>query len=312
MTDFVGRLRTPRLAGAPSSPARGELYYDTGTDTLYWWNGTTWISASGGGGGGADLVYNGEYPTASPYTDGDIVIKDGVPYLCVRPTSSPPVPWATTGGGMSGPPGSKWYSGTGAPSGATGIVGDWYLNDANGDVYEKTGTSAWTLRDNLTGPGYQMNSSLVSDLAIANTETVVCASVLNANDLVAGMSFAFKAFATRVGTNSSAATIRIRVGTTTLTGNIAATNSPVAAAVASAIAIDGLITVRSVGSGGTVMGSLAVQTHLAAVTVTPNIIPSTATVAVNTTVGQRIELTFISGNGSNTYTFRNASIARVS
>jgi hypothetical protein len=31
-------------------------------------------------------------------------------------------------------------------------VGDWYLNVANGDVYEKTGAAAWTLRDNLTGP----------------------------------------------------------------------------------------------------------------------------------------------------------------
>ena len=33
-----------------------------------------------------------------------------------------------------------------------GIVGDWYLNDSNGDIYEKTGASTYTLRDNLTGP----------------------------------------------------------------------------------------------------------------------------------------------------------------
>jgi microcystin-dependent protein len=54
--------------------------------------------------------------------------------------------------GATGPSGGRWYSGTGAPSGALAAVGDWYLNDANGDVYEKTGASAWTLRDNLTGP----------------------------------------------------------------------------------------------------------------------------------------------------------------
>lgn len=53
--------------------------------------------------------------------------------------------------GATGAAGSRWYSGTGAPSGATGSVADWYLNDANGDVYEKTGASTWTLRDNLTG-----------------------------------------------------------------------------------------------------------------------------------------------------------------
>jgi hypothetical protein len=54
--------------------------------------------------------------------------------------------------GSPGAPGSVWFSGTGSPSAGTGIVGDWYLDDANGDVYEKTGASSWTLRDNLTGP----------------------------------------------------------------------------------------------------------------------------------------------------------------
>lgn len=47
---------------------------------------------------------------------------------------------------------SKWYSGAGVPSGSSYNVGDWYLNVSNGDVYEKTGASAWTLRDNLMGP----------------------------------------------------------------------------------------------------------------------------------------------------------------
>lgn len=54
--------------------------------------------------------------------------------------------------GTNGAPGSKFYSGTGAPGAGLGIVGDWYINDANGDLYEKTGASTWTLRDNLTGP----------------------------------------------------------------------------------------------------------------------------------------------------------------
>ena len=54
--------------------------------------------------------------------------------------------------GAAGAPGSIWRSGTGAPASGLGIVGDWYLNDANGDIYEKTGASTWLLRDNLTGP----------------------------------------------------------------------------------------------------------------------------------------------------------------
>lgn len=47
--------------------------------------------------------------------------------------------------------GAAWLSGSGAPSGATGDVGDWYINTANGDTYEKTGTSTWTSRVNLKG-----------------------------------------------------------------------------------------------------------------------------------------------------------------
>jgi Repeat of unknown function (DUF5907) len=54
--------------------------------------------------------------------------------------------------GPAGTPGEVWYTGSGAPAGSTGIVGDWYLDSASGDFYEKTGASAWTLRGNLKGP----------------------------------------------------------------------------------------------------------------------------------------------------------------
>jgi len=39
-----------------------------------------------------DLRYQGDYLPGS-YTDGDIVVFNGVTYLCVRPTSNPPTPW---------------------------------------------------------------------------------------------------------------------------------------------------------------------------------------------------------------------------
>ena len=54
--------------------------------------------------------------------------------------------------GPTGPPGSKWHDGSGAPAGGLGVVGDFYLNTANGDFYEKTGASTWTLDGNLKGP----------------------------------------------------------------------------------------------------------------------------------------------------------------
>ena len=54
--------------------------------------------------------------------------------------------------GPAGTAGEKWFTGSGAPAGATGIVGDWYLDSSSGDYHEKTGASAWTLRGNLKGP----------------------------------------------------------------------------------------------------------------------------------------------------------------
>lgn len=54
--------------------------------------------------------------------------------------------------GAAGAPGSKWFADPGVPTGALGVVGDFYLNISNGTVYEKTGATTWTLRDNLTGP----------------------------------------------------------------------------------------------------------------------------------------------------------------
>lgn len=151
-----------------------------------------------------------------------------------------------------------------------------------------------------------------ADLAIANTETVVVSKNCAANELVAGTTYKFTAYATKAGTTSASPIIRIRIGTTTLTGNIAATLTPPVDTLAVPISIDGIVTIRTDGAGGTALGSLQRAVHLAAVTITPAINPSTATVAVDTTAAnQKIELTFISGNAANTFTFRNANLQRV-
>jgi hypothetical protein len=93
MPEIVGRLRTPRLAGAPASPVVGEVYYDTTTNILYWWNGTTWISASGGAAGGG-VDYIGDWSAATTYKQGDVVRYAGVDYIAVNPSTNqaPTVP----------------------------------------------------------------------------------------------------------------------------------------------------------------------------------------------------------------------------
>ena len=59
---------------------------------------------------------------------------------------------ATGAQGTPGAAGEVWWSGAGAPATGTGAVGDWYLNTSTGDVYEKTGSTTWTLRMNIKGP----------------------------------------------------------------------------------------------------------------------------------------------------------------
>jgi len=41
-------LRAHQLSAAPSSPVTGQIYYDTTGNTLYFYNGSTWVSCSGG------------------------------------------------------------------------------------------------------------------------------------------------------------------------------------------------------------------------------------------------------------------------
>jgi hypothetical protein len=64
-------------------------------------------------------------------------------------TQGPAGPPGSGGGGGSG---STWYEGAGAPSSGTGADGDFYLNTANGDVYQKASGAWGTAVGNIAGP----------------------------------------------------------------------------------------------------------------------------------------------------------------
>ena len=108
--------------------------------------------------GGVDFRYRGDW-VAGSYTDGDIVVNQGVTYLCVRPTSSAPVAWPL-------PPSTLGY-GTSLPA-----------SPADGQEH--------VLVDSVSAPTYQWRLRYnASSSSAYKWEFVGGASVrLSANDLI--------------------------------------------------------------------------------------------------------------------------------
>jgi hypothetical protein len=119
-----------------------------GTSTFFWWiyNATT----------AGTVVFNGTYNNA-PY---------GV--YALASVNILPIPIGTIG--PPGANGATWFSGSGAPASGLGNNGDYYLNTANGDVYNKA-SGTWTIATNIkgatgaTGPpgpaGFSTNATFV-------------------------------------------------------------------------------------------------------------------------------------------------------
>lgn len=153
----------------------------------------------------------------------------------------------------------------------------------------------------------------VAAVAIANTETLVLGVQLPASWLVAGTVFVIRGWGRLTsGATGGTSIFRCRIGPTTLTGNIPATVSPVNAnSVTNApFYLEMIVTVRTAGAGGTAIGNCSISAQTAApiaFTSKDTISATSATVAVDTTVANRIELTYISGNAGTTATFENVT-----
>ena len=157
---------------------------------------------------------------------------------------------------------------------------------------------------------------IVSPVAIANTETVVTSDSMPADYMAAGTTFRVHAFGRLTsGAVGGSSIFRVRIGTTTLTGNIPAilTIANAALVTDAPFRLDALVTVRTAGATGTATGNLsAIGGAVGAFTVAGDVSAVSATVVVDTTATKLIELTYISGNAGTTATFEEATIEAVS
>jgi hypothetical protein len=69
-------LRAHILGTAPSTPVTGQMYYNSGDNTLYWWDGTQWVSARGGA---------SATPQATTSTQGTIQLSGDLAGTAVSP-----------------------------------------------------------------------------------------------------------------------------------------------------------------------------------------------------------------------------------
>jgi len=159
-------------------------------------------------------------------------------------------------------------------------------------------------------------ASISSAVAIANTETQVVGLTIAAGTLTVGSTYRIRAAGVYTsGVTPGTGTWRIRIGTTTLTGNIACSVAPaqIASLTNAPFTFEALVTVRAIGAAGTIIGECWVGGAPASGanhsfsngTIQVPIVGSatTATVAVDTTVAEILELTYISGNAGTTATF---------
>lgn len=163
-------------------------------------------------------------------------------------------------------------------------------------------------------------SIVAATAGIQNVETQVVGATLPAGYLAAGTVLEFEAYGTITSTVDNVVTLNLRIGTTTLTGNI-----PAALAIhcgnagtvtAAPFFLRALVTCRTAGASGTIYGwgivisaSTGATTGQAFALTNEVFVPSS--VAVDTTAAKIAELTCVTAATTTTVTFQAAQISLV-
>lgn len=176
--------------------------------------------------------------------------------------------------------------------------------------------------DSITAAWGQGVSDLVNSRAsisansagITNTQVQVVGLTIPANTLTVGRTYRLVVHGTITASVANAVTMRARIGTTTLTGNIVTSNAPNSTNTASADGFrwEALVTVRSTGASGTIIGgSHYVGSASQPFAQNAGSSVATSTVTVDTTVQNILEATIVTAAGTTTVTARLAIIELV-
>lgn len=151
---------------------------------------------------------------------------------------------------------------------------------------------------------------------ITTTQTQVIGLTIPADSLEVGTTY--RLWAAGVATNTSGAdralTLRCRIGTTTLTGNIAGSRAPNIkdGAAGEGFEVEFKFTVRAIGASGTCLAASKTAGQSSNPLNTPvwvNV--ETSTVAVDTTVANVLEITAVTAHANASVNFHQATIERL-
>lgn len=208
--------------------------------------------------------------------------------------------------GIQGIQGTQGIQGIQGVQGTQGLQGFGYAQSQG--IQGIQGTQGIQGIQGIQGVSAFYSGSITSSLTTtAATETLVASVTLPANTIIAGATYRIVAYAARTGVNAATATYNVRVGTTTsaTAGTIAATGTVATDTTAGTLKIEALVTFRTNGASGTVLGSVE-HTYRTTFLQTN----TTTAVAVDTTAINYLKFTMNSGT-TNTHTFYVTSIQQV-
>lgn len=197
-------------------------------------------------------------------------------------------------------------SGTGDPNGSiTAPVGSVRLRSDTAELYQNTdGATAWS-QVGAASSQNPLKAVMTAAVAVSNTETVLTSFTLPQNTLTPGTVITFDVNASRSGVASVSPTVRVRIGPTTLTGTEVFIGNGITTSNTGGMSSRGSITVLTDGAAATTNGEgfTAINTGTNTIAASNN---RTDAAVIDTTVDNRVELTFISGDAGNTYSVKQA------